>query len=136
MEDDHCNYDRKLDRTSPVGIFPKGKSRYCVFDMAGNIWEWCADWYDSGYYKNSPDRNPECTKVGASRVYRGGSWFVVAGRCLAFFRDGDSPATATLTSVFVFRGLCSHFLLYSFTPFSGFVRGVAAKGSGGESGGW
>lgn len=42
--------------------------------MAGNVWEWVADWYDADYYKNSPRLNPKGLENGTSRVVRGGSW--------------------------------------------------------------
>jgi formylglycine-generating enzyme required for sulfatase activity len=45
-----------------------------VLDMAGNAWEWVADWYGNNYYADSPDDNPLGPDTGASKVLRGGSW--------------------------------------------------------------
>ncbi len=61
--------------TSPVGIFPSGASPYGVLDMAGNVWEWTADWYDENYYSSQTTwRNPAGPASGEYRVLRGGSW--------------------------------------------------------------
>jgi len=60
--------------TSPVGSFPLGASPYGAMDMAGNVWEWCADWYDSAYYSKSPTKNPPGPSSGKHRVLRGGAW--------------------------------------------------------------
>ena len=58
--------------TSLVGSFaPNG---YGLYDMAGNVWEWCADWYDSEYYAKSPKSNPIGPSSGTSCVLRGGGW--------------------------------------------------------------
>jgi formylglycine-generating enzyme required for sulfatase activity len=60
--------------TAPVGSFPLGESHYGVMDMAGNVWEWIADWYDAQYYKASLELDPRGPTDGSYRVVRGGSW--------------------------------------------------------------
>ena len=59
--------------TMPVGLFPSGESPYGVLDMAGNVAEWCADWYEESY-DGSPATNPRGPASGSYRVLRGGSW--------------------------------------------------------------
>jgi len=61
-------------RTAPVGRFLSGASPYGALDMAGNVWEWVADWYDEDYYSRSPDRNPMGPNSGEHGTLRGGSW--------------------------------------------------------------
>jgi formylglycine-generating enzyme required for sulfatase activity len=63
--------------TAPVGSFSAGVSPYGIHDMAGNVWEWCADWYDKYYYSGSLKNNPKGPSKGRSRVVRGGSWLDV-----------------------------------------------------------
>ncbi len=87
------NDDKQNDgyeNTSPVGSFrPNGIGLY---DMSGNVWEWCRDWYGSEYYKNSPVNGPKGPGEGSFRVFRGGSWDFSAGRCRSSFRSAYDPS--------------------------------------------
>ena len=56
----------------PTGTFPP--NAFNLYDSAGNVWEWCADWYGQAYYKESPEKNPQGPESGLYRVYRGGAW--------------------------------------------------------------
>jgi len=71
---DHCCDFHGYEGLTDIGTFEEGKSFYGVYDMAGNVWEWVADWYDPGYYGKSPARNPEGPSSGEKRVLRGGAW--------------------------------------------------------------
>lgn len=69
-----ANYGRNVGDTTAVGSYPDGASPYGALDMAGNVWEWVADWFNGSYYINSPDRNPTGPTTGNFFVLRGGSW--------------------------------------------------------------
>lgn len=60
--------------TSPVGSYPAGASPYGCLDMAGNVSQWCADWYADDYYQHAPAKNPRGPDNGDYRVLRGGAW--------------------------------------------------------------
>jgi len=71
---DHNKCNVEMRGVKPVGSYLAGRSPYGCYDMAGNVWEWVADWYSSDYYKNSPLINPQGPNIGNYRVWRGGSW--------------------------------------------------------------
>jgi iron(II)-dependent oxidoreductase len=79
--------------TSPVGSFPQGVSPYGVHNMAGNVWEWCADWYDEDYYSYSPKVNPKGPAFGDNHVLRGGDWSMNNDFTRCASRVGLSPGS-------------------------------------------
>jgi len=77
--------------TEPAGSHPDGRSAYGLYDMAGNVEEWCNDWYGSGYYRNSPGTDPRGPSGGTNRVTRGGSWASAEEFCRCAFRNAAFP---------------------------------------------
>lgn len=103
--------------TSPVGFFDgtlkykssynwpdsansyqttSGSNDYDLFDMAGNVSEWCNDWYSSSYYNSSPSKNPTGPTTGTLRIVRGGNYGILEGFCRIAYRNYDNINTPTL----------------------------------------
>lgn len=79
-------------RTAPVGSFsPKGDTPEGVADLCGNVWEWCLDWFEAGFYERSPRVDPLNDRPGSQRVERGGSWAFTEDYCRSAFRMPLSP---------------------------------------------
>jgi len=80
------------DTVMPVGSFSGSPSPYGALDMAGNVMEWCQDWYSRDYYSASPRKNPTGPATGAYRVVRGGSFFVEVSDLRASARSEAWPS--------------------------------------------
>ena len=82
-------FENSENKTHPVGR--KKPNELGIYDMTGNVWEWCSDWYGESYYNSSPGNNPQGPDSGTYRVMRGGSWGNDAGYCRVARRRNRNP---------------------------------------------
>ena len=81
--------DNSGGRTHAVGT--KSPNELGIYDMSGNVYECCQDWYSDSYYENSPRTNPKGPNSGSNRVSRGGSWDSFARYCRVSYRSNGAP---------------------------------------------
>ncbi|MFN7922013.1 MAG: SUMF1/EgtB/PvdO family nonheme iron enzyme [Bryobacteraceae bacterium] len=82
-------------QTGPGAVAQFAANGFGLFDMAGGVSEWVADWFEREYYKASPAKNPRGPETGVYKVIRGGAWSDAAPRCTVFFRNWVRPNQKT-----------------------------------------
>jgi serine/threonine-protein kinase len=86
-----ANANDRFAEAAPVGSFTTSASPYGILDLAGNVWEWIADWFDADYPKTMPARNPSGPATGTLKVLRGGAWSIDAFYARTTSRFAQAP---------------------------------------------
>ncbi len=90
-------------RTTPVGRYDRPNA-WGLYDMHGNVWEWCSDWYAEDYYAKSDRKDPQGPATGEEHVCRGGAWNTMERQCRAAYRSSADPGKGDRT--IGFRVVC------------------------------
>jgi formylglycine-generating enzyme required for sulfatase activity len=93
-----ANVGKLKQETVPVASYPA--NAFGLYDMTGNVWEWCSDWFDENYYRESQENNPQGPSSGRVRVMRGGAWNSPERYSRITFRSRNTPDTRTKTNGF------------------------------------
>ena len=99
IDENVANYADNEKDTTRVDNYQRGASPYGALDMTGNVWQWVADWYDSSYYANSPNKNPTGPASGTTRVIRGSSYEILDILAATTVRLAGDKGSSPLDSI-------------------------------------